>query len=76
MPDLLGNSTCPYFHQLRDQLMAEILKPDYRDDVQAYFNTTFKSYQSAIETHSSILDKLNSASKSIKELHESIWVHS
>ena len=70
--NLLGNSTCPYFHQLRDQLMAEILKPDYKDDVQAYFNTTFKSYQSAIETHSSILAKLNSASKNIKELHESI----
>ena len=70
--NLLGNSTCPYFHQAKDQLMAEILKPDYRDDVQAYFNTTFKSYQSAIETHSSILTKLNSASKSIKELHESI----
>ena len=70
--NLLGNSTCPYFHQLRDQLMAEILKPDYRDDVETYFNTTIKSYQSAIETHSSILAKLNSASKSIKELHESI----
>ena len=70
--NLLGNSTCPYFHQLKDQLIAEILKPDYRDDVQAYFNTTLKSYQSAIETHSSILAKLNSASKSIKELHESI----
>lgn len=70
--NLLGNSTCPYFHQLRDQLMAEILKPDYKYEVQAYFNTTFKSYQSAIETHSGILAKLNSASKSIKELHESI----
>lgn len=70
--NLLGNSTCPYFHQLKDQLTAEILKPDYRDDVQAYFNTTFKSYQSAIETHSNILAKLNSASKSTKELHESI----
>ena len=70
--NLLGNSTCPYFHQAKAQLMAEILKPDYKDDVQAYFNTTFKSYQSAIETHSSILAKLNSASKSIKELHESI----
>ena len=70
--NLLGNSTCPYFHQLRAQLMAEILKPDYKDDVQAYFDTTIKSYQSAIETHSNILAKLNSASKSIKELHESI----
>ena len=70
--NLLGNSTCPYFHQLRDQLIAEILKPDYKDDVQAYFDTTIKSYQSAIETHSGILTKLNSASKSLKELHESI----
>lgn len=61
--NLLGNSTCQYFHQAKDQLTAEILKPDYRDAVQAYFNTTFKSYQSAIETHSSILAKLNSASK-------------
>lgn len=70
--NLLDNSTCPYFHQLRDQLVTEILKPDYKDDVQAYFDTTIKSYQSAIETHSSILAKLNSASKSIKELYESI----
>ena len=70
--NLLGNSTCPYFHQLRDQLVTEILKPDYKDDVQAYFDSTIKSYQSAIETHSNILVKLNSASKSIKELHESI----
>ena len=70
--NLLGNSTCPYFHQLRNQLVTEILKPDYKDDVQAYFDITVMSYQSAIETHSSILTKLNSASKSIKELHESI----
>ena len=70
--NLLGNSTCPYFHQLRNQLVAEILKPDYKDDVQAYFDTRIKSYQSAIKTHSNILAKLHSASGSIKELHESI----
>lgn len=70
--NLLGNSTCPYFHQLRNQLVAEILKPDYKDDVQAYFDTTVKSYQSAIKTHSNILAKLHSASGSIKELHEFI----
>lgn len=70
--NLLGNSTCQYFHQAKAQLTAEILKLDYKDDVQAYFNITLKSYQSAIETHSSILAKLNSAPKSIKELHESI----
>ena len=70
--NLLGNSTCPYCHQLRNQLVDEILNPDYKDDVQAYFDTTIKSYQSAIKTHSDILAKLNSASKSIKELHESI----